>query len=197
MTARAVEVALPLPLQTTFTYALAEGVEALERGVRVLVPFGSRRVVGIVTGPGGPKGEERELKAVIDVVDDAPLVDAPLLDLAAWMADHYLAPPGECYRLAFPPAGIQASRAVARLVGAAAEGDPVADALRDRPLPVSTLARRLGRDPSARLARLRRAGVVAVDQQLSRRGFHHVRVAVLAEAEVPVRGSGAAEIVDG
>src|SRR6185503_4171645 len=142
----------PLPLQTTFTYALGEGVEAPERGVRVLVPFGSRRVVGIVTGPGvpksGPNAEERELKAVIDVVDEAPLVDPPLLDLAAWMADHYLAPPGECYRLILPPDGVRASRAVARLLQPdAPPGDAVVDALRGGPLRISTLSRRLGGDP--------------------------------------------------
>jgi primosomal protein N' (replication factor Y) len=166
-----------------------------ERGVRVLVPFGPRRVVGVVTGRDEP-GAGVELKDVIQAVDEAPLVTPPLLDLAAWTADHYLAPPGECYRLVLPPEGVRASRAVARLVDPkAAEGDPVADALRAGPLRVSTLARRLGRDPASRLARLRRAGTVVVDQDVLTRTFRQVRVAVLVEPEGTPRGKAQAEVL--
>ena len=51
MDPRAVEVALPLPLQSTFTYRVPGGASLPGRGVRVLVPFGPRRVIGLVTGP--------------------------------------------------------------------------------------------------------------------------------------------------
>ena len=81
----------------------------------------------------------------------------PLLDLAAWVADHYLAPPGECYRLVLPPAGVRASRAVVRLAASRdAAGDPVLRrAARRARCGCPTLATRLGRDPASRLARLR------------------------------------------
>src|SRR6185503_16465204 len=145
MAARVVAVALPLPVQTTFTYRVPAALPCPERGTRVVVPFGSRRVVGMVTGPAADD-PELSLKDVVDVVDEAPLAPPPLLDLAAWMSEHYLAPPGECYRLVLPPAGIRASRAVARLTGPATsdDADPVVAALRAGPMPVSTLARRLG-----------------------------------------------------
>jgi primosomal protein N' (replication factor Y) (superfamily II helicase) len=192
---RAVSVALPLPVQTTFTYRVPAEVPLPERGVRVLVPFGPRRVVGVVTGPEKPEAGV-ELKDVLQVVDDAPLVTPPLLDLAAWTADHYLAPPGECYRLVLPPQGVRASRAVARLVDPrAAQGDPVADALRAGALRVSTLERRLGRDPTSPLARLRRAGTVVVDHDVETRGFRQVRVAVLIETERAPRGKAQAEVL--
>jgi primosomal protein N' (replication factor Y) len=192
---RAVSVALPLPVQTTFTYRIPAGSPLPERGVRVLVPFGPRRVVGVVTGAEDPQAGV-ELKDVLQVVDEAPLVTPPLLDLAAWTADHYLAPPGECYRMVLPPEGVRASRAVARLVDPkAAEGDPVADALRAGPLRVSTLERRLGRDPTSRLARLRREGAVVVDQDVETRGFRQVRVAVLVEAAREPRGKAQAEVL--
>src|SRR5215468_6063723 len=113
MPGRAVDVAIPLPFQSTFTYRLGEGATEPERGVRVLVPFGARRVIGMVTGPAAPR-PDIALKDVLQVLDEAPLVAPPLLDLAAWIADHYLAPPGECYRLVLPPAGIRASRAFVR-----------------------------------------------------------------------------------
>src|SRR5688500_11781569 len=169
-----------------------------ERGVRVLVPFGPRRVIGVVTGA-AEAGRDMELKDVLEVVDEAPLVTPPLLDLAAWTAEHYLAPPGECYRLVLPPEGVRASRAVARLVDpGAAPGDPVADALRAGPLRLSTLARRLGRDPASRLARLRRAGAVAVDQDVEARRFRQVKIAVLVASTVDdgtPRGKAQAEVL--
>jgi primosomal protein N' (replication factor Y) len=166
-----------------------------ERGVRVLVPFGQRRVIGVVTGPADVR-PEMDLKDVLEVVDEAPLVTPPLLDLGAWTADHYLAPPGECYRLVLPPEGVRASRAVARLVDrSAAAGDPVADALRTGPLRLSTLARRLGRDPASRLARLRREGTVVVDQDVEARRFRQVRFAVLIQYDANQRGKAQAEVL--
>jgi primosomal protein N' (replication factor Y) len=196
---RAVSVALPLPVQTPFTYRVPGQTAMPERGVRVLVPFGPRRVVGVVTGAAEMR-PGMDLKDVLEVVDEAPLVTPPLLDLAAWTADHYLAPPGECYRLVLPPEGVRASRAVARLVDpAAAPGDPVADALREGPVRLSTLARRLGRDPASRLARLRREGVVTVDQDVEAHRFRQVRTAVLAEgtatADAQPRGKAQAEVL--
>lgn len=179
MSERAVDVALPLPVQSAFSYRVPGEGPLPERGVRVVVPFGARRVIGMVTGPSATPPES--LKDVLDVVDEAPLPPPPLLDLVDWMAGYYLAPPGECCRLIVPPAGIRASRAVARLRdGALAEGT-VADALRAGPVPVSTLAHRLGKDPAGQLARLRRANLVDVAQDLRAQGFRSVRMAVLAE----------------
>ena len=183
MNDRVLEVALPLPVQTLFSYRLPEGWDTPAPGVRVVVPFGARRVIGVVAseGEGTP---DRKLKDVFEPLDEAPLVGPALLELAAWVSDHYLAPPGECYRLVLPPAGVRGSRGVARLTGSGGDaGDPVVAALKHGPLRVSALARRLGRDPSARLAQLRRSGHVVVEQALETGGFKHVRVAVLAVAD--------------
>src|SRR5690349_16416621 len=112
MPARVLSVALPLPFQAPFSYALPAGLAMPERGAGVLVPFGKRRVVGVSLGE-APEAPDAELKPIHEIVDETPLVTPPLLDLAAWTADYYLAPPGECYRMAFPPEGVNASRAVA------------------------------------------------------------------------------------
>ncbi len=194
MSTRVVAVALPLPVQQAFSYRVPEALPLPDRGARVLVPFAGRRVVGVVTGAGEPFDK---LKDVVDVLDEVSLVTPPLLDLAAWMADHYLAPPGECYRLLLPPAGVQASRAVARLVAplAGPHSDPVLDALRAGPVRVASLMRRLGRDPSARLARLRDAGVVSIEQQIEQPGFRQVQLAVLKQDRPSVRGSAQTEVV--
>ena len=94
-----VSVALPVPFQAPFTYRMGEGAGVPERGCRVQVPFGGRLMIGVVTGPADGAGG-REIKEVGAVLDESPLVPPPLLDLAAWTADHYLAPPGDTDALA-------------------------------------------------------------------------------------------------
>ena len=206
MDERVVSVAVPLPFQAPFSYRMPAGAPLPERGVRVEVPFGSRRVIGVVCGPAtGPSGRdleatrtrperppERRLKEVLQVLDEAPLADPLLLDLAAWVADHYLAPPGECYRLVLPPAGVRASRAMVRLLKPGGADDPLLAQLQAGPLRLSTLEKRLGRDPQARLLRLRREGIVAVEQALASPGFREVRVAVLEQQapELARKGPG-------
>lgn len=195
MAARVVNVAVPLPVQSTFSYLVPEELPVPERGIRVLVPFGGRKVVGMAIGVAN-SSEGRSLKAILGVLDESPLPPPPLLDLAAWAAEHYLAPPGECYRLILPPAGIRASRAVARLSAPLEKSsDPVLAALEGGPLRVSTLANRLGQDPTSRLSRLRREGRVVVEQDLRAAGFRHVRVACL-ERSVEPRGAAQLEILE-
>jgi primosomal protein N' (replication factor Y) len=197
MMPRLVSVALPLPFQTPFTYRLPAGEQIPPAGCRVQVPFGARRVIGVVTGPGEAPRKGVKLKDVTAVLDETPLVEQPLLDLAAWVSEHYLAPPGESFRLVMPPAGVRASRTVVKLVRAeAAPDDPVVQALRDKPLRLTTLARRLGGDPQSRVARLRRAGVVEVAQAIDAPGFREQQVAVLVDAEAKPRGSAQAEALE-
>lgn len=91
------DVALPVPLDRSFTYEL-DGLEA-EVGVRVLVPFAGQRLVGIVvavhdTSPGA----DIEVKRVERVLDDAPLLSTELLELGKWIAAYYCAPLGEVLR---------------------------------------------------------------------------------------------------
>jgi primosomal protein N' (replication factor Y) len=194
-----VSVAVPLPFQAPFSYRLPAGAPLPERGVRVVVPFGSRRVIGVVCGrPEDPKGREleRKLKEVLQVLDEAPLAEPTLLDLAAWVADHYLAPPGECYRLVLPPAGVRASRAMVRLLKPGGADDPLLAQLQAGPLRLSALEKRLGRDPQARLLRLRREGVVALEQTLDTPGFREVRVAVLEQEAKELSGKAQAEVVE-
>jgi primosomal protein N' (replication factor Y) len=191
-----VSVALPVPFQAPFTYRMPAGVPVPERGVRVLVPFGSRRMIGVVVGA-SPEAGGRSLKEVAQVLDECPLVEPALLDLAAWMADHYLAPPGECYRMVLPPAGVRASRAVVRLAKPGEGGDdPVLRHLQDGPLRLTALGKRLGRDPQGPVLRLRRAGLVAIEQDLRSPGFREVRVAVLADPTFAPRGRAQAAVLE-
>jgi primosomal protein N' (replication factor Y) len=99
------EVALPVPLDRTYTYAVREG-QSPQRGARVIAPFRNEKLIGVVTALNAKappeievRGEIRYLEAVLD---DEPLLSDPLLVLAEWMAQYYLAPLGEVLRGMLP-----------------------------------------------------------------------------------------------
>ncbi len=95
------DVALPVPLDRTFTYAV-DGVVP-EVGARVLVPFSGQRLMGIVVrvhDDAPPQGVE--IKPVQQVLDDAALLPAELMRLAQWIAKYYVAPLGEVLRGMMP-----------------------------------------------------------------------------------------------
>ena len=104
------DVALPVPLDTAFTYSVPDGMQPVVGG-RVLVPFRQQRMSGIVTGlhDGKPKVVT---KNVISVLDSAPVLDEPLIRLGQWIADYYLAPVGEVFRTMLP-LGAEFKRAIA------------------------------------------------------------------------------------
>ena len=95
------EVALPVPLDRTFTYALRDGQRPV-RGARVIAPFRNEKLIGVVTAAeviAPPDFQIRHLEAVLD---DEPLLEESLLKLAEWIAQYYLAPLGEVLRAMLP-----------------------------------------------------------------------------------------------
>ncbi len=99
-----VEVAVPLPLPTTFAYtASADRMAAVRPGVRVQVPFGRGSVVGLAVGFTEKVPESKQLKELGEVLDQEPLLSPQLLELGGWLARYYLAPPGEALRVMLPP----------------------------------------------------------------------------------------------
>ena len=95
------EVALPIPLDRTFTYAVLAGAEP-QRGARVIVPFRNEKMIGVVWGLHSKVPVDFEAKSIESVLDDEPLLSMQLLELAAWMAQYYLAPIGEVLRTMLP-----------------------------------------------------------------------------------------------
>ena len=99
-----IEVALPVPLFQTFTYELSPGSERVPAvGSRVVVPFRNRKEIGICLGPATDKAVRR-VKRVIEVPDDAPVMNAEMIALCRWMADYYVVPIGIALRSALPAA---------------------------------------------------------------------------------------------
>jgi primosomal protein N' (replication factor Y) len=113
MVAPYVEVAVGLPVHGTYHYAVPESLGlAACVGARVLVPFGTRGVTGVIVRHSDRlPGDLDEARAVTSILDDLPPLDAKLVDLCLWIADYYEAPPGEVLRAALP-AGTQVASAL-------------------------------------------------------------------------------------
>ncbi len=120
-----IEVAVPVPLRRLFSYAVPGPPPPPGSAVRV--PFGGRVLTGWVMGRGK---QVRGLRDVHAVLDDSARIPAELLELARWMADYYLAPPGLVLRAMMPAphAAKPRLRLVARVVrqiGTLAELDEI------------------------------------------------------------------------
>ncbi|MGB6383988.1 MAG: primosomal protein N' [Terriglobales bacterium] len=94
------DVALAVPLDMVFTYAIPAGMEPVVGG-RVLVPFRQQRLSGIVVEL-HDRPPQVKLKKVIEALDVAAVLDEQLLKLGKWIADYYLAPVGEVFRTMLP-----------------------------------------------------------------------------------------------
>ena len=95
------EVALPVPLDRLFTYAVRSD-QLPQRGARVVVPFRTEKLIGVVTGLSASAPADFEVRYLEAVLDDEPLLSEPLMALGEWMAQYYLAPLGEVLRGMLP-----------------------------------------------------------------------------------------------
>jgi primosomal protein N' (replication factor Y) len=95
------EVALPVQLDRTFTYALREG-QAPQRGARVIAPFRNEKLIGVVTAVHGNAPADFEVRYLEAVLDEEPLLGEDLLALGEWIALYYIAPLGEVLRAMLP-----------------------------------------------------------------------------------------------
>lgn len=79
-------------LDRPFHYEIpAQLEEVVKPGVRVLVPFGNRKLEGYVVGL-VPRAEVTETKPILAVREGEPVISNELLQLARWMALYYMCP---------------------------------------------------------------------------------------------------------
>lgn len=105
---RYVRVALPLPVDTAFTYEVPDDLrERVFVGCRVEVPFGRRSLSGVVVALTGESDVART-RPVRDVLDT--YLTPPLLHLAEWMASYYGCSLGEAIQAAIPSSFRRPSR---------------------------------------------------------------------------------------
>jgi primosomal protein N' (replication factor Y) len=114
-----VRVALDVPLLALFDYVSHVPIEV---GLRVIVPFGRRKMVGmVVAAPDSPAVPLDTLKAVDEVLDDTPALPPDWLRLASFAAQYYQRPLGEVIMPALPAA----LRKVSAYQGKLSAGGPV------------------------------------------------------------------------
>jgi primosomal protein N' (replication factor Y) len=180
-------------LRGPFDYLRPEGVDV---GSVLVVPFGARDVVGVVTG----LAQESEHDPVPPRrVLDARL-DPELVDLAMWMAAEYCSTPARALSLLLPPKGTKPKTAL----WAQRAGDDDGERLTDRQRALlATLPRFTGSDLAA-LRRLEARGLVEIAPRIVRRAPLHVPVGALgpppaltAEQEAALAAIAAAEPGEG
>lgn len=120
---------LPTPyawIERSFTYDIPEELRATIRvGQLVWVPFGARRLQGIVI----ELADETTLPAtrpIAEIATTEPLLTPTQIQLARWMARRYLAPLADCVWLFLPP-GIESK--IETVLELATDGNTVPDDL--------------------------------------------------------------------
>lgn len=98
------QVILPLNLKGTFTYKVSEDLlPKLALGMRVLVPFGGKKIyTGIVAEIHENEPETFLPKEIHSILDAEAIVPEAQLQFWKWLSEYYLCNIGEIYRFAFP-----------------------------------------------------------------------------------------------
>ncbi|MBU2623192.1 MAG: primosomal protein N', partial [Proteobacteria bacterium] len=101
-----IDVAVALPVYGLYTYIVPEEMANIALpGKRVLVPFGQRRVTGYVLNEIERENEvidDKEIKAIIDVLDERSLFQPSMVPFFEWISDYYIHPIGEVIKTALP-----------------------------------------------------------------------------------------------
>lgn len=101
------KVALDTPLRRCFDYLPPAEIEDahLQPGVRLWVPFGRRRMLGILVSTASQSDVPiTKLRRAQQLIDTQPVFDATLFELLQWSADYYRHPLGEVLMAALPVA---------------------------------------------------------------------------------------------
>ncbi|HEY2322429.1 MAG TPA: primosomal protein N' [Thermoanaerobaculia bacterium] len=179
------EIALPVAVHGTFTYAIPDGLrDAVRLGSRVEVPLGTKLTTGFVVGlPDSASVEKvKPIRSVLD--DEEPALTREIIELCRWGAEYYIAPFGEMLRVALPANMSARGKRELRLSdaeGPANEGDrPLIEALKLRAL---SFENALEISTRSAIARLRDAGTIAVvDRLLDAKGVRYDRWVILESA---------------
>ena len=183
------QIALPVPLDRTFTYLVPEGLRDRELvGCRAVVPFGRRKQVGFVLSV-DRVAPDFEVRPLARLLDDSPVLNSELRELAMWVADYYCTPVGEVLKGMLPLGGETHSKKMvsitpegeaelgARLLPSTADEEVLAALLR-KPLTLQGLSKKIAGGADA-VWRLRNRGLVAVEEVVQERDPTMARGAVL------------------
>lgn len=98
-----VDVIVPLPLEGTFTYSVPHNLaERVRLGVRVAVTFGASKVHTAIVVRVHQDKPAFNVKDIVDVIDDQPMLLEQQYQLWQWLSAYYMAPLGDVYNAALP-----------------------------------------------------------------------------------------------
>ena len=92
-----VRVALPTPIRKVFDYLPQDDKSShlLQQGARVKVPFGSRKLIGIIIDIVNKTNvSSKQLKKIIEIIDLKPLLPQVIQELLYWASTYYQYPLG-------------------------------------------------------------------------------------------------------
>ena len=125
------EVVFNLPIKEAFTYIIPpQFLGKVSIGMRVLVPFGRRRITGYVVNLVDKWKKNIELKNISDIPDTEPIVSTEILNLTRWIADYYQSSWGEAIRCSLPAGIDDESREVFSITAKEPSGSLSKSALR-------------------------------------------------------------------
>lgn len=96
------EIALPTPVRRYFDYLAPDDINTaiLKVGMRILVPFGRRTLIGILINV--KDSSPYPCKPILKILDDEPVLTDDLYKLCAWAAEYYHYPLGQVFSAALP-----------------------------------------------------------------------------------------------
>ena len=102
-----IDVILPLPLPRTYTYLAPDDLTGqVQRGVRVIVPFGARKfysaIVQDVRDSRSGVAVPPNIKEIVTVLDEQPVVNDLQIRFWQWIASYYICTVGEVMKAAIP-----------------------------------------------------------------------------------------------
>ena len=87
-------VSVDLAIGKEFDYLIPDSLcSSVELGCRVRVPFGSRQLLGYVTGISKESSYDiKQLKPIGEIVHRVPLLTPEILELSKWLSQYYCCP---------------------------------------------------------------------------------------------------------
>ncbi len=199
-----IEVAAAVSVYNTYTYSVPENMISLVvPGMRVLVPFGKRRITGYVLGNCDQKQmssvkkilDVKRIKKVLDVLDDEPLFPESMVPFFRWIADYYMHPIGEVIMCALPGGmnhydiSILTITRKGELVIRGRHGNPlekgILDVVEKKPGPIKDIRRVMKEDiPDALIHRMIKKGWLVKEKifKSGRTGPMMIKYAALTES---------------
>lgn len=195
------DVVIPRRLEKTLHYAIPERLQGrLSPGMRILVPLGRFKITGYLVGflEGKRPGDLRE---IIDILDDRPIINDEILDLARWASGYFMQPLGLMIKAAIPGGMDLRSRQYFRLIDQDIKIDISSNRIKERILSIlkkkgdwvsifelsKEISNKIkeGRLPQI-LSQMRKTGILEEDIRIvGRRGCHHKRRKVASNIKEP------------